>query len=1006
MHKLLSEKMLRHKIFFLLTCLLLLCSAALAAPLPETALEAQPRPVRVGYFAYGSYHHQDVGGHRSGYGYDLLQLLNIYNDWNYEYVGYGTHGWNDMLNMLERGEIDLLTSAGKTPEREARFAFSELPIGRQRHLLVTRSGEQRFQGLEMNKYDGLKIAVIRGSRGEEAIRTFAAANGFTPQLLPVANQEEQLSLLNGGRADAALVSNLALPPQVRVLEIIKEEPIYIIVNKSNTALLRELNSSLQMIDEIYPNWQVSLTHTYFPGRLDEFLPLTAEDRAYLTGLRDSGKKLRVMVPSDAKPYAYKGPDGDMLGILPELFHKLAVSLYLPYEFCAAETPEEAEMLRDEADIILGVPKDPSNPNKSMFKLTREVINMPLARIVRDDFSGTEHNVAMPWHFQPLVTDDYVLSNGVRPVLYHSMEDCVKAVSGGRCDAAYLGLYTAQQFILRDESNSLRMFVMPDFQLSLSMAVNRRHSFHLAKLFNVALANLDTQERAAIEAKYVNPSPQKFSLADYLRSHVEILMGILLIAALLFISFLLYTLHLRQKNAQTALEYAFTDRRSGGLPNRHWFEVNTCQNAADAWQHTPDDSMYIAIIALNRAGILLQNFGRKFVANELARIMKSLRDDSSNVHSIALSSSGGRIFLLFSLPPGQTPDCWLDEQIKKYRHAVLKETDLHTEQQVILALKAGYTPMSRDELYSNAMHNKNSQRDYIVRLVGWAETAYNNIVHSQESVAAFQEYHLQLQHHQEWVEQHMANALLRHEIKLYCQPKYDIRTHKIIGAEALARWISPELGFLGPGQFIPIFEHNGFIMQFDFYMLENTCSLQRRRLDEGKPIVPVSVNMSRLQFSDPDYLKKIQDVAERYHLPQGAIELEITETVLGGFNSPAQIKGYLEILDALHRLGFGLSMDDFGSGYSSLQMLAQMPMDVIKIDRGLLLFAEQSEKRHTILAAAIDLGRHLNINVICEGIETVEQEQLLLSLGCNEGQGFLFAKPMPVDDFEKFMDEHL
>ena len=274
------------------------------------------------------------------------------------------------------------------------------------------------------------------------------------------------------------------------------------------------------------------------------------------------------------------------------------------------------------------------------------------------------------------------------------------------------------------------------------------------------------------------------------------------------------------------------------------------------------------------------------------------------------------------------------------------------------------------------------------------------------MAAFREQHLEQQHHQEWVEQNMAKALLDHEIQLYCQPKYDIRTHQVIGAESLARWISPEQGFLGPGQFIPIFESNGFIMQFDFYMLENTCLLQKRRLEQGKPIVPISVNMSRLQFSDPDYLAKIKDVADRYRLPQGAIELEITETVLAGFNTQEQLKHYLSILDGLHALGFGLSMDDFGSGYSSLQMLAQMPMDVIKIDRGLLLLAEKSTKRHTILEAAIGLGQHLGIDVICEGIETKEQEELLLSLGCTEGQGFLFAKPMPGEDFERFLDEKL
>ena len=177
-----------------------------------------------------------------------------------------------------------------------------------------------------------------------------------------------------------------------------------------------------------------------------------------------------------------------------------------------------------------------------------------------------------------------------------------------------------------------------------------------------------------------------------------------------------------------------------------------------------------------------------------------------------------------------------------------------------------------------------------------------------------------------------------------------------------------------------------------------------RLAAGKEIVPISVNQSRLHMTEDGYLEKMRAIVEKYKLPPHTIELEITETMFGDFDKKAARQNAEKIIKGLKDMGFLMSVDDFGAGYSSFSLLSSLPMDIIKIDRSVLTGADTSTKMKKILGQVIKLGNSLGMNVICEGIETVEEENLLLSLGCRYGQGFLNCKPLPVDDFIKFFEQ--
>lgn len=243
---------------------------------------------------------------------------------------------------------------------------------------------------------------------------------------------------------------------------------------------------------------------------------------------------------------------------------------------------------------------------------------------------------------------------------------------------------------------------------------------------------------------------------------------------------------------------------------------------------------------------------------------------------------------------------------------------------------------------------------------------------------------------------MEQALDEHQFKVYFQPKHEILTGSIIGAEALVRWNHPQFGFMSPGEFIPLFERNGFISKLDSYVWNETCRFMRNWIDRELPIVPISVNLSRADFDIPNLADHIYSLTDGYNLDHSLLHLEITESAYT--DNPQQI---ISTIHELRTMGFKIEMDDFGSGYSSLNMLSELPIDVLKMD---MHFIQQkaTEQNRSILNFIVSLSKWLNLITIAEGVETREQMEYLKSIGCCYVQGYYYAKPMPATEFEEYL----
>ncbi len=242
---------------------------------------------------------------------------------------------------------------------------------------------------------------------------------------------------------------------------------------------------------------------------------------------------------------------------------------------------------------------------------------------------------------------------------------------------------------------------------------------------------------------------------------------------------------------------------------------------------------------------------------------------------------------------------------------------------------------------------------------------------------------------------MQGALKNREFQCYLQPKVDMSTGDMVGAEALIRWISPEMGFIPPDKFIPLLEKEGGIYAVDQFIWEEACRFLRERKERGLEPMRVSVNLARADLYQPDLPQVLDNLLKKYGLAPQELNLEIIERDYTG-----DTEHMFEILTGLRNRGFLIEMDDFGVGESSLAMAAEMPVDVLKLDRMFLVKNLHSERHVAVIRLILELAKTLGMKVIAEGVETQEQADLLLSLGCRYAQGYFYGRPEPAENFLK------
>lgn len=449
--------------------------------------------------------------------------------------------------------------------------------------------------------------------------------------------------------------------------------------------------------------------------------------------------------------------------------------------------------------------------------------------------------------------------------------------------------------------------------------------------------------------------------------VRLFYTILLVLVVLFSFSLFYLLRMKKKQQLALEKLAFVDGVTGG---------DTLTKFTLDWQNTlqsaPEGEYSLLALDIDNFKFINSFYGFAKGDHTLAWLYQRYQKKLMEGEYIARVSGDHFVLLL------------KDASLQRLNGFFEPEIAIDD---IKIYLSAGLYPIHDKSQSLNLMMDK-------------ANMAVRNVKNMRDKqVAVYSESDDQKMMFNEQLKRSLELAITRDEIVPYFQPKVDVFTQKLVGAEALARWQTQDGTLVPPGTFIPLCEETGLITVLDTIIFEKTLQFLKECLETGVDCVPISVNLSRRHLFNRSFLDMIFSKLDEYGVPPELIELELTETIF--FDNYQNINNFIE---ELHARGFKVSMDDFGSGYSSLNMLHDVDIDILKIDRGFLRGTDNSERQKAVFGAIVQMAENLKITVVVEGVEFPENVSLLKEFNCHIAQGFYYAKPMPKKAFGKVCKE--
>ena len=923
--------------------------------------------LKVGYVVNTGFMNEDRPGHTVGYGYEYMEFLENYVPCEFEYIVFDD--WTDLLDKLNTGEIDIIPNLPGDHKYLVHAKSTAHVVGRFPMELVITADKIKPH---------LNLARVRTNYDTPGLDEVARAEGFQYTFTSYKTYQEVVDAYNRGDVDGYVDAMLFYNRSKHTYAVFDRQNYRLSVRADRTDLLDRLNWAMDQLLMDQSDIRDTLKRKY---NLKEGFPLllSRDERNFLA----EKQKLRTAIFTYEQPYAYHDDSGKLVGVIPDIIERISKDLDVEIEIVETNSPKETRtlILNGEIDFVADTVCDFSWAEKYNISPTQNYFRRDYVPVMRANSKFSRQPIVACCEDR-LYSLDFVEANFPKEnVLYlPTFADTLKAVNDGRADMTYIYSDAVHSLIDAAETYDLEVGATSAYSELVSIGVRSDGDLRLWHILNKEINHIDVSWVRDMLNKHQHISAS-FNFKRFVHNNpfqVILFVGLLIGG----IGAYIYRRNMHKKNFDIVQRMAYTDFRYN-LPNVPWLEMKIPATFAKLKAENPDVQTFFVVFSMKSNAVMTENRGHQIINNQFHALADGLRNSKTAIFTAA-GIDVNNLVCFCKAESLEKISAWAAKNIGKYSYIDTADAGA----KIAIHMKAG---ISR---YDESLD--------IQRAISRAITACQQI--SSNDVKVFDAQMEELLTNEHDIENRMVDALKNDEFKAWYQPKYDIKTRKVIGAEALVRWISPVSGFMPPGKFIPLFEQNGFVIQVDYYVLEKTCQLQRERLDAGKEVVPISVNQSRLHMTEDGYLEKMRAIVEKYKLPPNLIELEITETMFGDFDKKAARQNAERIVNGLKEIGFTISVDDFGAGYSSFSLLSSLPMDVLKIDRSVLTGADTSPKMKKILGKVIELGDSLGMRVICEGIETPEEENLLLSLGCRYGQGFFNAKPMPVNDFVAFFEK--
>ena len=946
----------RLKFFFVLFSFIVLLSTTIVA-------KDNQRTVKVAFVPIEGMQVIDNDGNPKGYMYEYFNQLALRANWNIQYI---PMTWTEALAALKSGEIDFSGMLPKVSYLEDSVYFSKNHTGLSDSSIFVRSDDNRFFYNDPASLNGKTIGLVKGGLTEKDIDKLCKTHKISIKKKYYNKSQAILTALQNKEIDAGANVTYQNEPKIKIVHHFESSPLYICTSLKNTDLIKELEQAFANLLLLHPDYNSLLHSYYFVGETQKQVVLTRQEQEFI----NKNPVINAVYRENWIPIEFTNKDGEFDGAVRNVFNKISLITGLKFNFIPVLTRNEAVKALQEGTAYIDTAFDNSLQTAELYgiNLTKPYYTIPMEKIInpkaKENISTFTYGSIDPENLEQLKS----LTN---IVLKDTNEECLEAVRKGEAKTLYLNSTIRKYLFQTGNFNNLDVSFQGDRKTVMYVGISESAPVELYTILEKALLSILPSEISDYFDSASRMSPP-MTLSLFMKKYTVYFVLIILTIIIVGMGIVMFII-LEHKKTQKAMYY---DSNSG-IWNGTKFEHEISKKLLDTKNR-------YALINMNisRFRFVNDTYGRD-KGNEVLKLFAHHVKENfiqKDENYGTLWADYFVILVKFSS----------EKEIKDRFEYFANEFQIAAEKicSFRFVIKAGVA------ITEPEITNKFST------LLEQANHAVNSISDPFESQIVFFTNKMAKEIEElKLVDKNMIQAFKNQEFQPFYQPKYDINTNKICGAEALVRWLHPEKGLIPPIFFLPYFERCGFITELDYYVLECTCQNLRRWIDQGFKVVPVSCNFSRLHTKDDFFPEKVQIIADMYNIPHHLLEIEITESI-----AMEKMEIVLRHFKKFKEMGFIISIDDFGSGYSSLTLLEQMNIDVIKMDKSFLQGDYSSAREYEILISLIRLAQKLGLTVICEGIETSRHVKLLHEAGCFYAQGFYFSKPLPLADFEKALKE--
>lgn len=925
-------------------------------------------------------------GEFSGYYVDYLAEVAKYTGWNYEFTA--IESYEELDRACELGEYDLMTGIIYSEEYDKDFfEYPKHTVGAKRYVFAVPKDSGLIPDKEYAYLRGVKIGIASKSSGitelEERFRDFCFMNGIScvsdmekypagVNFIHIA-PEERAEKQESGEIDGILCSDaFCISQDMYAITTFGMDQIFFVSPNEKADITNRLNSALEKISNFDPEYNDRLYEKYFGSNMEYTMSFNQNEKDYLK----KEHVLRVSMIHNYAPYTYINDEGKMAGMVVEVLNNITKETQdgLKFEYVFYETMAEAieAVQRGECDIY-GV---------SMYSamLKRDGSEWRSMSYYTDTYTYYRNNTIRENGKERLAVVPEIPSEIKDSILEEECEisielpgRCLELVENGKKNHTLMLSRTGDYYKSYYGYSDLTAYPVESGEVMFCFAYNKEVEQEAVSIIDKCLLGVETEQLDDYITKVSLFEHKEATIQDYIKSHMEffalVLAGILLLICTLLVIIVINVV----RHSKEIYELLYKDDITGGISYKKFLKEA---------KHFKGNGSKRLIMYINISSFKYINdvFGYEQGNEVLCEVKRFLENSPQQVLFARIYAD--RFVAMISFNNEEA----LRERIRKDFDEFGK---ICREKfpSFNIWIKAGAYIMEEGDDLQKAVNLANYAVDEIQKLSTSDYIFYDELMHDKVLM-------------QKEIEKDMHGAMENGEFEAFYQPKYNIESKELIGAEALIRWRHPGKGLMPPGHFIPIFEKNQYIIQIDYYIFECVCRLLHSLQQEGGKLFPISSNFSRLHLNRPDFVEKLVRIADKYKVPPEYLEIEITETV-----ATEDFDRLIRAVKQLKEKGFQVSIDDFGSGYSSIQLLYKLPIDVLKFDKAFVNHEEASDLETELLDSIISVSHKNGIKIICEGVETLEQEEYVRNHNYIYVQGFLYSKPMEESEFRKLLAEN-